>query len=121
MDLFGIGPLEILLVVLLALVLFGPKDIANNARTAGRFLNRLYKSDAWRTMVQASTTLRNLPNRLAREAELEQLGQVRRERTEPDRPADATPVPPAPGMAAWTPGGTEASPPAGPATTADPD
>jgi hypothetical protein len=52
MDFFGVGPLEILLVVLLALVLFGPKDIASNARSAGRFLNQLYKSEGCKTMTR---------------------------------------------------------------------
>jgi sec-independent protein translocase protein TatB len=122
MDVLGVGPLELLLVVLLALVLFGPKDIANHARSAGRFLNRLYKSEGWRTMTQASSALRNLPNRLAREAELEQLEQIRRETTEPDRPAaDPPPSPPAPGMAAWTPASGQASRPSKPPSTADPN
>ena len=93
MDLFGVGPLELLLVVLLALVLFGPKDIANNARSAGRFLNRLYKSEGWRTMTQASSALRNLPNRLAREAELDQLDQVRRDEAAPEGPVATPPAP----------------------------
>ena len=110
MDFLGVGPLEILLVVLLALVLFGPRDIVQNARKAGRTLNRLYKSDVWRTMTQASTALRNLPNRLAREAELEDLKQIQRE-LDPTRiaPPVAKPSPPAAndgeeaeGMTAWT-------------------
>ena len=117
MDLFGVGPLELLLVVLLALVLFGPKDIANNARSAGRFLNRLYKSEGWRTMTQASSALRSLPNRLAREAELEQVDQVRRDEARPERPVATPPAPQPTGMTAWTPEGAEA--PAPPA--ADPD
>jgi len=120
MDLFGVGPLELLLVVLLALVLFGPKDIANHARSAGRFLNRLYKSEGWRTMTQASSALRNLPNRLAREAELDQLDQVRREEAAPEGPV-ATPAPHPTGMTAWTPEGVEpASAPKAP-TAADPN
>jgi sec-independent protein translocase protein TatB len=102
-DVFGVGPLEVLLVILLALVLFGPKDIARNARTAGRYLNRLYKSEGWRTMTQASSTLRNLPNRLAREAELEELEQVRHEMLQPERTPVAPKESPQPGMAAWTP------------------
>jgi len=120
MDIFGVGPLEVLLVVLLALVLFGPRDIAHNARSAGRFLNRLYKSDAWRTMNEASSALRNLPNRLAREAELDQLDQVRRDLDAPQRPpAEATP--PAAGMAAWTPEATPSTPPAEEPAPPDPD
>jgi len=117
-ELFGVGPLEVLLVVLLALVLFGPNDIAKNARTAGRFLNRLYKSEGWRTMTQASTALRNLPNRLAREAELDQLDPSRRTEAA-GRPAAPT-APPDSGMTAWTPEGAEASPPL-PPPPADPN
>src|SRR3972149_374868 len=107
MDLFGVGPLELLLVVLLALVLFGPKDIANNARSAGRFLNRLYKSEGWRTMTQASSALRNLPNRLARAAERDHLAQAPRDEAGPESPAAAPPAPQPTGMAAWTPEGVE--------------
>jgi len=120
MDLFGVGPLELLLVVLLALVLFGPKDIANHARSAGRFLNRLYKSEGWRTMTQASSALRNLPNRLAREAELDQLDQVRREKAAPEGPV-ATPAPHPTGMTAWTPEGVEPASAPKPPTAADPN
>ncbi len=112
MELFGVGPLEILLVVLLALALFGPKDIVRNARSAGRFLSRLYKSEGWRTMLEASSALRNLPNRLAREAELEELASVRKQLEETSRQTGAQPESPQPGgMAAWTPDGGKTPPP----------
>src|SRR3990172_13355672 len=110
MDLFGVGPLELLLVVLLALVLFGPKDIANHARSAGRFLNRLYKSEGWRTMTQASSALRNLPNRLAREAALDQLDPVRRDEAGPEGPVATPPARQPTRMTAWTPEGVEPVP-----------
>jgi sec-independent protein translocase protein TatB len=111
-EILGIGPLEVVLVVLLALVLFGPKDIVRNTRSAGRFLSRLYKSEGWRTMLEASSALRNLPNRLAREAELEELDTVRRELEETPRAASGPPEVPQPGgMAAWTPGGGKPPPP----------
>ena len=76
MDILGIGPLELLLILIVALVVIGPRDMARTARTLGRMLNRLYKSEGWRTFVQASRNLRTLPNRLAREAELDELKQV---------------------------------------------
>jgi sec-independent protein translocase protein TatB len=119
-DLFGVGPLELLLVVLLALVLFGPKDIANHARSAGRFLNRLYKSEGWRTMTQASSALRNLPNRLAREAELDQLDPVRRDTAAPEGPVATPPAPHPTGMKAWSPEGVEPASAPKPPTGADP-
>jgi sec-independent protein translocase protein TatB len=73
MDFLGVGPLELILIIVLALVLIGPRDMARFGRDAGRFLNRLYRSPAWRTMNEASRELRNLPTRLAREAELDTL------------------------------------------------
>lgn len=73
MEFLGVGPLELILVIVLALVLVGPRDMAKFGRDAGRFLNRLYRSPTWRTMNDASRELRNLPTRLAREAELDTL------------------------------------------------
>lgn len=73
MNLFGIGPLEILFIVLLAILIFGPKDLSNASKTIGRSLNKLIKSDTWRTVNQASNRLKNLPNELMREAGIEEL------------------------------------------------
>jgi sec-independent protein translocase protein TatB len=73
MEFLGIGPLELVLIIILAMVLIGPRDMAKVGRDAGRFLNRVYRSPTWRTMNEASRELRNLPNRLAREAELDTL------------------------------------------------
>jgi sec-independent protein translocase protein TatB len=71
MELLGIGPTELILIIILALVFVGPRDLAKFGRDAGRFLNKLYRSQAWRTMNEASREIRNLPTRLAREAELD--------------------------------------------------
>jgi sec-independent protein translocase protein TatB len=108
MDFLGVGPLELILVIILALVVIGPRDLAKLGRDAGRFLNRLYRSPAWRTMNEASRELRNLPNRLAREAdldtlkrELEQAGQTLKD----DLQAAGE------GMQAWAPPARPAPPP----------
>ncbi len=79
MDILGIGPLELLFILLLALVLVGPRDMRRFGRSLGRFLNQMYRSESWRVLNEASRTLRTLPNRLAREAALEELDSVRRE------------------------------------------
>lgn len=78
MELLGIGPLELIFVLVIALIIIGPKDMGKTARSIGRFLNRLYKSEGWRSFLQASRNLRSLPGRLAREAELEELRQVKK-------------------------------------------
>ena len=78
MEFLGVGPMELAFIVLIALILIGPRDLAKTARSAGRFLNRMYRSEAWKTLNEASQNIRTLPNRLAREAELEELKDVKK-------------------------------------------
>jgi Sec-independent protein translocase protein TatA len=79
MDFLGIGPLELLFILLLVLLVFGPRDIAKATRSFGYFLNRLYKSENYRVLQKTSEEIRNLPNLLAREAQLEELKQAEQE------------------------------------------
>lgn len=78
MDFLGIGPLELLFILLIILLVVGPRDIAKTGRSVGRLLNQVYRSESWKMLNEASRTLRTLPNRLAREASLEELDAVRK-------------------------------------------
>jgi sec-independent protein translocase protein TatB len=112
MEILGVGPLEVLLIVLLAVVLFGPKDIVRTARSAGRTLNRLYRSEGWRTLLRTSETLRTLPNRLAREAELEDLDTIRQTVADTKKSLTDTAREVDRDLKAWTPSGRSlAAPP----------
>lgn len=73
MDFLGIGPLEVLFILLIALIIFGPKDIVKAGQATGRFLRKLISSPSWQTVQRTSRELRNLPNRLVREAGLEEF------------------------------------------------
>jgi Sec-independent protein translocase protein TatA len=73
MELFGIGPMELFFIFIIIILVVGPKDIQKAARTFGRLLNRLYRSPGYNMVRQASDELRNLPARLAREAQLDDL------------------------------------------------
>jgi hypothetical protein len=73
MDIFGIGPLEFLLVLLLALIIFGPNDMAKAGRALGRFLRRLVMSEEWRIITQSAREFRHMPERLMREAGVEDI------------------------------------------------
>jgi len=44
MDFFGIGPAEILLVLIIALIIWGPKRLPEIARTMGRIMRTLKKA-----------------------------------------------------------------------------
>ena len=63
--------------MIIAILIIGPRDLGKTAKTIGRFLNRVYKSEEWKALTEASRTLRTLPNRLAREAELEELDEIK--------------------------------------------
>lgn len=73
MDIFGIGPTELVFIILIALIVLGPKDMEKTGRTIGRWLRNMTTSDGWRAFRDTSREIRNLPNRLMREANLEDI------------------------------------------------
>jgi len=73
MDFLGVGPLEFFLILLLALLLFGPHDMVKAGKTLGRWLRRLVTSPTWRAVQETSREITHLPNRLMREAGIEEL------------------------------------------------
>ena len=79
MELFGIGPMELLFIILLAIIIFGPKDIVNASKTVGKSLNKFIRSDTWKTINQTTRELQNLPTRLMRESGLDELEQSAQE------------------------------------------
>ncbi len=76
MEILGIGTSELAFIVIIALIVLGPKDMQKAGRTIGKFLRDIVTSDAWRMFQQTSRELRTLPNRLMRDAndELNQIG-----------------------------------------------
>ena len=75
MDFLGIGPLEVLFILIIALIIFGPKDLVKAGQATGKFLRKLVTSDGWRMVSKTSQDLRNLPNKLIREAGLDEMQQ----------------------------------------------
>ena len=76
MEILGIGPSELVFIVVIALIILGPKDMQKAGKTIGKFLRNIVTSDAWKMFQQTSRELRTLPNRLMRDAndELNQIG-----------------------------------------------
>src|SRR5690349_3685304 len=96
MDIFGIGPGELVFVFIIALIILGPRDMQKAGRTIGRWLRTLVSSDGWKVFQQTSRELRTLPNRLMREAN-EELEQINHEvrgvtGTQPRRPETPAPT-----------------------------
>lgn len=72
MEVLGVGPLEILFILIIALIVLGPNDMAKAGRTIGRTLRKIVMSPTWHAVQQTSRELRNLPTRLMRDAGLEE-------------------------------------------------
>jgi Sec-independent protein translocase protein TatA len=79
MEILGIGPLEIAFILILVIIIFGPKDLAKTGKTIGQSLNKLVRSDTWKSINQTTQELKNLPNRLMREAGLDELEKMNKE------------------------------------------
>ena len=71
MEIFGIGASELVFILLIALIVLGPRDMQKAGRTIGRWLNQLVRSDSWKVFQRTSAELRNLPRNLMREANME--------------------------------------------------
>jgi sec-independent protein translocase protein TatB len=73
MDILGIGPMEILFIVIIALIILGPKEMIKMGKTIGRWLRTIVMSPTWRAVQQTSRDISNLPNKLMREAGVDDL------------------------------------------------
>ena len=105
MDLFGIGPLELILILLIALVVLGPQEMANTSRKLAGTVRKVMRSPTWKQMMTTSRELRDLPTKLVRESGFEdQMNEINRDtafRIEPGpvkpvghpTPAELTPPP----------------------------
>ena len=72
MEILNIGPLELLLILVLAVLMFGPEDIVNFAHKAGRWIYNLRKSEFWQEVVGTTKQIQEIPQQIIKEAELEE-------------------------------------------------
>ena len=76
MEILGVGPSELFFIIIIALIILGPKDMQKAGKTLGKWMRDIVTSDGWKMFQQTSRELRTLPNRLMRDAneELNQIG-----------------------------------------------
>jgi len=73
MEILGIGPSELVFIIVIALIVLGPKDMQKAGKNIGRWLNNLIRSDGWKAFQQTSREIRNIPTNLMREANMEMM------------------------------------------------
>lgn len=72
MNIFGIGPLELVFIVILMILVLGPQQMVTTARKMGTFIRKVVKSPMWGTIMDTSREIREIPTRLIREAGVEE-------------------------------------------------
>ncbi len=86
MEILGIGVPELAFIVLIALILLGPKDMIAAGRTFGKTLRKVITSPTWKAVRTTGQELQQLPTRLMREAGLdEELKDIEKEVREATR------------------------------------
>jgi Sec-independent protein translocase protein TatA len=73
MQIFNVGVLEILFILILAFVVLGPRKTIKTARDVGVWVRNLAKSPIWRDIVSASNEIRELPKKLMDDVELQRM------------------------------------------------
>ena len=73
MDILGVGIPEFTFIIIIAIIILGPKDMVAAGRTLGRLMRKLILSPEWAAIRKTGDELTRLPNRLMREAMLEDL------------------------------------------------
>jgi sec-independent protein translocase protein TatB len=97
MEILGIGPSELAFIVLIAIIILGPKDMQKAGKTIGRWLNSFVRSDSWKALQRATREIQNLPTNLMREANIDELKEINKDiqqSIDPRHPPRAAAPPP---------------------------
>jgi Sec-independent protein translocase protein TatA len=70
MKVFNLGIGEIFFILLLVMIIFGPKSLVKTAREAGIFLRKVTKSPYWQEVWATRRELEEIPKMIAKEAQL---------------------------------------------------
>jgi len=72
MNFLNLGIGEILLILAIALILFGPGNMVKTARDVGAFLRKVVKSPYWQEVWATKRELSELPRIISKEARLDE-------------------------------------------------
>ena len=70
MEIFNVGILEFLFLLLLAFLILGPKKTVETAGEIGRWLRDFVKSPFWKDIVRTSQDIKDMPRKLMDDAEI---------------------------------------------------
>jgi len=78
MQILNVGPLELIFFFLLAFILLGQEGMVGFAKKSAHWIARIIRSPYWREFVNTSEEVKSIPQKLIREAKLDQsLNEIR--------------------------------------------
>lgn len=72
MNFLNLGIGEILFILVIALIIFGPNNLVKSARDMGAFLRKVAKSPYWQEVWATKRELTELPKLISKEAQLDE-------------------------------------------------
>lgn len=73
MRIFNVGIREVLLLLVLMLILFGPRQMQENARKLARGIRRFVRSDTWRTFLGVYDDVNSIRDEVIRESGIREV------------------------------------------------
>ena len=73
MRIFNVGIREVLLLLVIMLILFGPNQMRENARKAAQTIRRFVRSDTWRSFLGIYDDVNTIKNEMIRESGIQEV------------------------------------------------
>ena len=70
MNILGIGPFELLIIGIVALVVLGPKGLSDLGQKTGRFVRKVTRSVWWQDVVSTTREINELPGNIMHEVDM---------------------------------------------------
>ncbi len=73
MRFFNVGIREVILLLVIMLILFGPRQMQENARNLARGIRKFVRSDAWRTFLGLYDDVNTIKDQVIRESGIQEV------------------------------------------------
>ena len=73
MRIFNVGIREVILLLVIMLILFGPRQMQENARNLAKTIRRFVRSDTWRTFLGLVDDVNTIKDQVIRESGIKEV------------------------------------------------
>ena len=73
MRIFNVGIREVILLLVIMLILFGPRQMQENARNLAKWIRKLVRSDTWRTVLGLVDDVNTIKDQVIRESGIKEV------------------------------------------------